>query len=151
MAWNLTRVQGIIQNGNCVNRLWLIYSRMCPQDTFSWCFFKYYNQVHEIKRSPSIASISAVHFFFSPKTLPPVSWLISSPPSWPPWRQTVSLWCTTLGIHIFWLWSSEQSRLFTWLMSKWDFNSVTQPSPCGYICMSAFLIWKPSLLRTKRD
>lgn len=44
----------------------------------------------------------------------------------------------------------KQSRLFTWLMSKWDFNLVTQPSPWSHICMSVFLIWKMSLLRTTR-
>lgn len=46
--------------------------------------------------------------------------------------------------------SGEQSRLFTWLMGKWDFNAVTQPSSRGHICMSAILIRKPSVLSTRR-
>lgn len=31
-------------------------------------------------------------------------------------------------------------------MRKWDSNSVIEPSPCGHMCTSTFLIRKPSLL-----
>lgn len=100
-----------------------------------------------------ISTVDVIPDFLYPTSFsqPSFPLLISSPPSWPLPRQTVSLWCTTLGIYILWLSSRKQSRLFTWLMSKWDFNSVTQPSPCGHICMSAFLIWKPSVLGTMKD
>lgn len=65
--------------------------------------------------------------------------------------QKVSLWCTTLGTYFPGSLSREQNRLFIWLMRKWDFNSVTEPSPCGHICMSTIYIWKPALLGTMED
>lgn len=105
----------------------------------------------KISKSPSQNSLAFSTSLSPPPPSQASSRTLSSPPSWPPWRQTLSLWCTTLGVRILWLWSSEKSILFTWLMSKWDFNSVTQPSPRGYICMSAIFIWKPYLAGTMRD
>lgn len=77
--------------------------------TLIWCSINIIKYM-KLSGAPLISSIFAFHYFLyhtSSPTLLPLSRLISSPPSWPPWRQTVSLWCTTLGIHILRLSSSE--------------------------------------------
>lgn len=103
-----------------------LYLRWCCQlyeSTF--CSLNIISYIHTYIHTYSVFTF--LHYFH-PSTVP-LPQLISSPPSCSPRRQTVAWWCTTLGIRILWLLSDDQSRLFTWLMSKWDFNPVTQSSP----------------------
>ena len=83
-----------------------------------------------------ISKVFAFPYFLNPTSpLPALCWYLLHPAGHPGGRRY-----PYDAPHLAYIYplvgSRTQSGLLTWLMSKWDFNSVTQPSPCGHICMS---------------